>query len=202
MKTETDALLFTQSPEGKNAYRNYLQEIAASMLSGTREGQTLRVFDIPANMIDRWEEFTYLRNKGCYFPKGDLESDGILSHEQILKPDPASLQSFVRSFAPEGIYMPRRAYDYASLTLAGSNAMESFQYSEKRRFSYDEQFKTINRNISRCADLHQKATLYRERGKIANDIIGRNFPEYKNSQLPKEKIIPEYPKRQSRGRGL
>ncbi len=202
MKTETDALLFTQSPEGKNAYRNYLQEIAASMLSGSREGQTLRVFDIPANLINRWDQFTYLKNKGCYLVKGNLESDGILSHEQILKSVPASLQSFVRSFAPEGIYMPRRAYDYASLTLAGSHAMESFQCSEKQRFSYDEQFKTINRNISRCGDMNQKATLYRERGKIANDIIGRDFPEYENNQVLKEKIIPEYPKRQSRGRGL
>lgn len=202
MKTETDALLFTQSPEGKNAYRKYLQEIASTMLTGSREGQTLRVFDIPANMIDRWDQFTYLRNKGCYLPKGNLESNGIMSHEQILKADPASLQSFVRSFAPEGIYMPRKAYDYASLTLAGSNAMESFQYSGKQRFSYDEQFKTINRNISRCEDLNQKATLYKERRKIANDIIRRDFPEYKNNQVLKEKIIQEYPKRQSRGRGL
>lgn len=205
VQTEIDSRLFTLSPEGKKAYLEYLQTVADTMLDRTRQEQTLRVFDIPANMIGEWRQLTRPSGKNYYLANRNIVRDGIMAYNQEIKPNPANLQMFVKRFAPEGVYMPQRAYDYASLTLSGSNAMESFQHPHNLRFSYEPLFKDMNRKIAGCGDLIQKAELYISRKKLADEIIKRDFPD--SYQIHKKRTsrdiaIPEVAERQSRGRGL
>lgn len=205
VKTNTEALLFTRSPEGRKAYRKYLQTIAEGMFSENRQGQVLRIVDIPANMIARWDKHRYLPGRDCYQPPENMERDGIVAHEQILEPTPASLQLFVERFAGEEIYMPQKAYDYASLMSAGTSAMEAFQeYGGKTRFSYEPVFRSLNRRIALCDDSAQKAALYTERKRLAEGILERDFHDYRHRENP---IINEIatsgpPLRQSRSRRM
>lgn len=204
VKTNTDALLFTRSPEGRKAYRKYLQTIADGMFTGNREGQILRVMDIPANMITGWGKQRYLPGKNCYQPAGNMCKDGIVAHEQMLEPTPASLRLFVGRFAGEGIYMPQKAYDYASLISAGTSAMEAFQEGGKIRFSYEQVFKSLNRKIALCDDPTQKAALYGERKTLAEEILGRDFLNYRHRRNPilSEISTSDPPLRRSRSRRI
>lgn len=205
VKTNTDALLFTRSPEGRKAYRNYLQTIADGLLSGNREGQTLRVMDIPANMISSWGKQRYLPGKNCYQPAGNMDKNGILAHEQVLEPTPASLQRLVSRFAGDGIYIPQKTYDYAVLTLAGTSAMEAFIETQKMRFSYEPAFRILSQKIALCNDPTQKAALYTERKNQAATIIEQEFSGFRRRRLTiaeQQQAIHKPTVQFKRGRGV